>query len=547
MATMPVHITRHTRPRRRGHAKTMADGTVGVFETNRGTWFGLRDLAADIWSLCDGATGVPEIVAQLAARHPAAPRDRLEQDVRAFLQDLAWRGGVELGPRLPEDITVLFIEPPAADPRHIGKSKEVGLGLSYLCAVLEGRGVGSRILDLRTEPSPWRLLQETLEAVRPRIVGLTATSPAFRAAQFACSIARRVLPDSLILMGGPHVTFLPAETLRRSPEVDVVVMGEAEETILDIVEYYLAERAFDERIAGIAYRVKGEAVVTAPRTAPLDLDGLPFPDPIRFTLSVPRYEELRIMGSRGCPFRCTFCSVSALSQGSLRRRSPASIVDEIEWKHRTYDVRYFNFSDNLFVTNGRHERRICDEILHRGLEIEWSCNCRVDLGDSELFGLMHRSGCRRVFVGLESGDENILRQAAKRLGPAKLREGVRCLQRAGIQVSGGFILGLPGETPATFAETLELARHLRCDEYAFTFFCPLPGTEIYDNFARYGYRYTGSSEAFSVCRPVVETDQFTREDLLDAYITANLTLRMGRSEERPHEDARDATVEAPVA
>ena len=525
MADLQPRIADDTRPCRRGHAATFADASVGVFEEQRSSCFVLTGIAADIWQMCDGATTVREIVERLAARYPSVAPPTLERDLRSFLADSVGKGIVLLYPRLAEDVEVLLVEPPSSDPQHFGKSKEVSLGLSYLCAVLQTRGIVSRILDLRADPSPWRLLQETLEARRPRIVGITATSPAFRAAQFACFVARRTLPDALIALGGPHVTFLAAETLAAVPEADLVVRGEADETMVQVVDYYLAGRPWDDRLAGIAYRVRDRAVVTPIRPAPVDLDALPFPDPIRSTLFAPAYDELRIMGSRGCPFRCKFCSVSALSQGSLRRRSVRSVVDELEWKHRTYGARHFIFSDNLFVLNGRHERQICEEILARSLDITWTCNCRADLGDSALFALMYRSGCRRVFVGLESGDENVLRQMAKRLGPAALREGVRRIQSAGIAVSGGFILGLPGETAATFAETLSLARHLRCDDYGFTFFCPFPGTDIYDNLAGHRLRYTGGTDTFSVLRPVVDTEAFTQEDLIRAYITASRTLR----------------------
>lgn len=217
-----------------------------------------------------------------------------------------------------------------------------------------------------------------------------------------------------------------------------------------------------------------------------DLDSLPFParelyDHESYKRYFRRYHGYTITSmitSRGCPFECDFCS-RPIFERTYRTRSPANIVDEME-SIISYGYDRIWIADDIFPINKKLGVKICDEILRRGLDVEWECQCRADLIDKELAAKMKGTGFYRIFFGLESGNDEVLRIMRKRITVEQAKRADYTADYAGIKVRAFFILGYPGETTETMLDTIRFASSLPLDYLSFTVPYPIPGTGLYD-------------------------------------------------------------------
>jgi radical SAM superfamily enzyme YgiQ (UPF0313 family) len=236
-------------------------------------------------------------------------------------------------------------------------------------------------------------------------------------------------------------------------------------------------------------------VRSAPRPLIEDLDALPFP--ARASLPLMRYFDatrlypyMDIIGGRGCPYQCTFCQWPQLMFGHRYRfRSPQNIVDEIEHCLRLLPAMKwgeFFFEDDTFTVNKERAYAICEEIRRRSLRITWSINSRPDIYDAALFRAMKQAGCREFLVGFESGDQAILEGVKKGYTLDQARAFMAEAKKAGIEVHGCFVLGLPGETRVSARRSIEFALSLGVDTLQFSAAVPLPGSEYYEYCKREG-------------------------------------------------------------
>lgn len=390
------------------------------------------------------------------------------------------------------------------------------LGLAYLAGALEAAGATVEILDLVVMPNNAATIAETIEAFRPDAVGVTAVT---MTAENAFGIIREVkqaAPEVLTMMGGPHATFTTAETLAAVPELDVIVRGEGEQTLLDL----LAEGRRTGRwkvIPGLAFRDGGSLHETPWRTPIDDLNDLP--GPARHGLPLGRYRTLgmpvSVTTSRGCPFQCAFCVGRRMVGARVRYRKPPRVVDEIE-NLASLGFRQINVADDLFTANPRHCRAICDDIIRRGLNIRWSSFARVDTVSVELLTRMRAAGCHAVSFGMESGNQAILKRVRKRITLAQAEAAVAMCRQAGMEAHASFILGLPGETPKTLDQTMAFARRLRDQglSYGFHLLAPFPGTAIGDHPEEFDLRVLSRHwPDYHANRAVCETRDVDRERL----------------------------------
>ncbi|MBI4344877.1 MAG: B12-binding domain-containing radical SAM protein [Euryarchaeota archaeon] len=351
------------------------------------------------------------------------------------------------------------------------------LGLGYLAAVLREAGHTVAVLDGTF--SSFDVLAERLEELRPRVIGVYCMVTMKDA---ALALAERFKGDALLVAGGPFPTSAPQVFLG---PFDVVVRREGEATFLELVERHLKGEDL-HGIDGIAHKKDGEIIQNRDRDYIGDMDSLPFP--ARDLFENQRYKEYwsdkfgyrctPVMGSRGCPYNCEYCARPVFGR-HYRERSPRNVVDEIEEVLKLGYERVW-FSDDVFTLKRDRTMALCDEIMARGLEFDWDCLCRVDSVDGELFARMRAAGCRRVFFGIESGDEGVLRTMRKRFTPEDAKRAVRLAKAAGIEVGTWFILGYPGETNETMLRTLRFSAHLPSDYLSYTMPYPLPGTDLYE-------------------------------------------------------------------
>lgn len=357
------------------------------------------------------------------------------------------------------------------------------LGLGYLAGVLRENGMKVRILD-GTFMRPEELIKKA-EMLSPGVVGIycmvTMKDNALRIAR-----ALKSLPDKPYLVaGGPFPTSEPQLFL---DDFDAVVLGEGERTMLELVEKYFAGGDITG-IKGVALREENRVVNTSRSEYIEDIDSIPYPARdlfenqkyIKYWEKKFGYSCAPVITTRGCPYNCDYCARPVFGN-RYRERSFQDVVKEIEEVLALGYTRIW-FSDDVFTLNKKRIMELCDEIKKRGLVFKWDCLCRVDNVNPELFQAMHEAGCARVFFGIESGDNGILRTMKKSFTVGQAEAAVRMAKEAGIKVGTFFIVGYPGETEETILRTLRFSSRLPSDYLSYTLPYPLPGTGLYKRLA----------------------------------------------------------------
>jgi radical SAM superfamily enzyme YgiQ (UPF0313 family) len=299
-------------------------------------------------------------------------------------------------------------------------------------------------------------------------------------------MVKRLCPGAVTVWGGPHVSFADEDLLRNHTWVDVIVRGEGEETLVELMEKVRESGKFDN-VLGISWRGTDGSIHRNPsRPFREDLDQLPRPAWHLLKLSQYRAfgDGASVLTSRGCPHRCVFCVGRKMIGAKGRFRSPASVVDEMEALVQL-GFRKIRVEDDLFTFRKERALAICQELTRRGLSVKWRAYARVDTVDIELLKWMRQAGCERILYGAESGSPEILQHIRKGITPEQTRRAVEMARDAGIGVLASFVLGLPGETPQTLRQTLKFAESLRVP-YSLNLLTPYMGTEIRERPAEWG-------------------------------------------------------------
>ena len=352
------------------------------------------------------------------------------------------------------------------------------LGLGYLASFLQKHSIQVDLVDCT-----FLREKEALERVRrykPDVIGIYSM---YSMKDKSLEMARLLRQDcKLLVTGGPLPTTDPCDFLNY---FDIVAIGEGEETMLEIVNHE-EDHSDLSRVKGIAYKKKGKPTFTPPRVFIEDLDEIPFPAREFFDNSAYQryyskkfgYTTTSVMTSRGCPFKCDFCSRPVFGNG-FRTRSAKNIVSEVEEVVKLGYGRIW-FADDCFTLQRNRLLKICDEIIGRGVKVQWECLSRVDTVDREVTEKMKRAGCVRVFFGIESGNDKVLRLMRKQITADKARQAVITTKNSGIGVGAFFIVGYPGEDSKTIHDTINFASSLPLDYLSFTMPYPIPGTPLYE-------------------------------------------------------------------
>jgi anaerobic magnesium-protoporphyrin IX monomethyl ester cyclase len=413
---------------------------------------------------------------------------------------------------------VLLVSP---ESKTWSSRKHIPLGLGYLGAVLERDGHEVQLWDGAVEREP---LGSLLDRGAFDVVGITSVTPLIHEAWEAARQARA--RDAITILGGPHPTILPAESIER-PEVDLVVRREAEDTIVEIMQALQGERSHVDahtgmrhffsnawsEIAGLSFRDgAGEVVHNLPRDPRRDLDSLPFPAHHlykidRYTNLQPRTDGLdpnarayTIITSRGCPYQCIYCS-KAVTGNLWRPRSPENVV--AEWKKLVVELRAteIGVTDDVMTLDISRVKEICRLLIDEGLNgVPWTTihGIRADNADLELFRMMKEAGCKRVGFGVESGNQRVLDIMKKGQTIEDVRRAFRQAKEAGLETIGFFIFGLPGENEETMEETIRVALELDPDLANFMIAAPFPGTELYQMILEGGHLFSHDWRDFAI-------------------------------------------------
>lgn len=394
---------------------------------------------------------------------------------------------------VPRDDHVLLVNPPYFE--HVfGRSTIRGavspgtiiMSLAAVAPAVQKHGCVVKLLDLNLDPQPEARFLHELEQFRPRYVALTFTTSIFHIAKHYAILTRRILPNAQLVCGGHHATLMPDEVLRET-EFDVVVCGEGDFTLAELV----SGKCLKE-IPGIVYKDDGKFVHTAPRSLIKDLDDIPFPALDLYDAK--RYRHPRFMArrnpvaymetSRGCYGACNFCNAR---RTKLRRKSVARVIEEMRYI-LSLGFQEIHLADDLFTADLKRVKLICHAIIKSELDISWypRAGIRVDHVDQELFELMKRAGVWSVPFGIESGNERILERIGKNITLAQVQRAVGLAKRAGLTTEGYFMIGHPDETEATIKETIRFSTSIGLDYAKFTINTPLPGTPLFDEWDRAG-------------------------------------------------------------
>jgi anaerobic magnesium-protoporphyrin IX monomethyl ester cyclase len=385
---------------------------------------------------------------------------------------------------------VLLINPKTNLPIETRTSPS--LGLAYLGAASEQQGHTVRIYDGDVEDTS---LERVLRDFAPDLIGITANTIQIKSAWRDAAVVKSVA-DIPVVLGGPHPTVLPAESAER-PEVDIVVRGEGEVTWEELCQWRKVDGEWQaaisglESVQGISYQTPDGQVHHNPdRPVIEDLDSLPLPAYHLFKIN--RYTNLQptvdhiegpsypILTSRGCPYRCTYCS--QIGPRRWRMRSPENVVAEWRWLVRDLGAAEVGVLDDSFNINRQRVLDICDLLIKEELtHVPWIMinGIRANLVDQELLGHMKQAGCIRSAFGVESGNQEILDSAiSKQLTLEQVRAAFKAAKEVGMETIGFFMIGLPGETEETMDETIRFAIELDPVVANFSMATPFPGTEM---------------------------------------------------------------------
>lgn len=446
----------------------------------------------------------------------------------------------------------MLIYPPVTRPKDFSSQKVrvsifFPLGIAYLAAVIEKTGKYElQVLDALSEGdvnegSPLaddkirygltdQELVDRIKAFKPDVVGVSCL---FSAMQWdmgnVCRLTKEVNPDTITVVGGAHVGLTPKELIRQHKEIDFLIEGEAEVTLIKLLESLNAGFLSPE-LNGIAFWRDGEVHHIAKTDYIMDLDAIPFP--ARSLFNMQKYFEspnshgfykktpyTQMITSRGCPNKCAFCALGAHWGSKQRMRSPKNVLDEIEFLIQEYGIREIHFEDDNITSNKKRAMAIFEGMIERRFNIIWHVpsGMAANTLDEELLAKMRESGCYSLTLAIESGNQHVVSRLMKK--PVNLKRIpalVQQIRHHGMDVRGFFILGYPDETKENIQETINFAREIELDWSYFSIFSPLPGTKSYNTCLEKGYIKKEDFDPLrSFHQSIVRTPEFTPEYLAE--------------------------------
>jgi len=460
---------------------------------------------------------------------------------------------------------VMLIKPPSILPDDWKGiySITLPLGLCYIGAMLENE-YNVKVIDtviedwkkvnefytskgrrVRTLGMGFDSIKRTIRKESPDIVGITSLSVDAQSAYKVAEISKEINSKTLVVMGGSHATCAINQVLS-NPNIDFVVMGEGEYTIVELLKA-IKKRGNISKVKGIAWKNKTGIKINERRPLINKLDEIPIPNrdlvPVEEYFKATKYlqgtwqtpkKALSIITSRGCPFNCQFCSVYNVTGRIWRPRSPENVVDEIEHLYEKYKVSRIVFEDDNLTLNRERMIKICSMIKERNLDIDWNTpnGIRADSLDKELLQKMIDSGCFELTLSVESGSQRVLNDVIqKRLNLEKAKKGVELCKKMGLKkVSCYFVYGSAGETKEDIRKTVNLVKKFRkMGVYCYCFIAlPYYGSRLYNTAKEKGYLLAEDGEDLELGvlngKALIKTPEFSPEDIY------NFQRQLGREE-----------------
>ena len=320
----------------------------------------------------------------------------------------------------------------------------------------------------------WKTLEKEIQNFKPDYIGITVWTTFIASAIRTAQYCRKICSSAIIIAGGPHVTLLP-EDIKKVDVFDIGVIGEGEQTILEIVNSKPLQL-----ISGIFYSENGVVKQNEPRPFVENLDDFGIPDR-SILINEKKYEAEDmglIMSSRGCPFKCAYCA-TAIWKNKVRSRSVKSVVEEIKSVKRKYGTIYFTLKDDSFTVNKNRVYDFCSKLKQEKVDIYWECNANLTTLDRDLLIEMRSAGCMAIKVGIESGSDRIHKIINKKLNNKTIISKMRMFDGIDMHVTCYFMMGIPGETKDDILKTLNFAYKIKPNFISFSVYEIFPGTKLH--------------------------------------------------------------------
>jgi anaerobic magnesium-protoporphyrin IX monomethyl ester cyclase len=431
---------------------------------------------------------------------------------------------------------ILFIEPPKDFFFVMGEYLPPPYGIIQLAAYLEkeAKNVDIEILDCNAEQVGWKGMEKRIESSNPDVVASSslATCNTYVVAR-TLETAKKVNQDILTVTGGQHFTATAQESLQQYSEIDVIVRGEGEQTLAEIVARSRDRNALP-RIKGISFRHNGEIIHNPSRPLIENIEQLPYPgyhlvkdtmSKYHFTMMAGRDSRYALIeGSRGCSHECSFCTQWRHWQGKWRLKTPKRIADEMEFCHRNFGSRFVWLTDDNFGA-GTRASDLAEEIIKNGTADEktWFVQARCDdiVRNKEVLPKLRKSGLTWVLLGVENTELSTLEAFKKGITPEDARTAVRLLKENGIFAHAMFIIGGRKDTAGSIQKLREFANDLDPDFVMFSALTPFPGTEIYEEAKRNGWIEDFNWSHYDMVHAIMPTETLSRlevqEQLYECY------------------------------
>jgi len=428
---------------------------------------------------------------------------------------------------------VILVNSPYLDlygPIKISAGRYFPLGIGYLAAALKRQGHEVAFLDPEVQGLGAGDIEKMFLSQRPDIVGISCATPNFGQALKIASMAKKA-GSAKVILGGVHASSVPRWILENNPQIDIVAIGEGENTLVEI-----CDRMDDgwASVKGIAYRDRSGVVVNEPRGYIADLDTLPFPARELIDLSLYRphpyvnraKRSATILTSRGCPNFCVFCASHVTMGYKFRYHSAEYVLDEMTYLHKELTVEHLVINDDTFTIDSQRVEKICNGIIKRNLKLDWYCFMRVNNVTKDLIRLMKRAGCSSVGFGVESADPVVLKGLKKGIDLEQCRNAFKIVNKERLKILAFFVFGCPGDSDQTIAKTIRFAKELKPTLAFFNMLIPYPGTEIFEKYYKDKIDDFGKLDNFVAIGPEasVEPISFSKKEMLRYIFRANMSF-----------------------
>jgi radical SAM superfamily enzyme YgiQ (UPF0313 family) len=415
---------------------------------------------------------------------------------------------------------VLLMVPPGI------RSNTPPLGLLYLAAQLEKDQVSVRVVDAGMERLSVDGALDRIRRIGPRIVGLSATTPEIQAVEDFAAVIKAALPETALVLGGPHPTLDPEGVLAQ-PQVDYVIRGEGEFSFSELCREHLGGRRDGFGILGLSYKADGRQVHLGERPLIENLDDVPMPARHLLPMSLYRnfgrvYKRRPVqvmITSRGCPFRCIFCAHEIFGH-RYRVNSAERMIEEVKRLMHDHGAREILFREDNFTAGKERVHKFCDLIHKENLDVTWMALSHVNSIDADLCKAMVGAGCWHLGMGVESGSPEIQRILKKNLDLNRALQSFDIVQNAGLRTLAFFMIGNYGDSEATIRQTIDFACRLNTDFAIFTITTPFPKTELFEMAVKEGLitnfdpsKLCNNPAIFKQKHPILRTPHLGAEEL----------------------------------